>query len=339
MVDSIGGLHPDGSSMGIMEQEIGLIGFGEAGSTFALAGDWATAARIFDAKTDNAATRDAMLARYVEAGVSAADNLADALNAASLIVSLVTADQALAVAQEAAGLIAPGTIFCDLNSVAPQTKQAAAQAIKAAGGHYVDVAVMAPVDPARLNVPLLLSGVRAADAKARLQALGFAKTRVVGDAVGRASSIKMIRSVMVKGIEALTAECVLAASEADVLDEVLASLDASERARPWGVRADYNLDRMLVHGLRRAAEMEEVVKTLEGLDTGAAITRGTVERQRAIGALGIKVPPEGLGAKIDVIAKRKVEEFSLRHSREGGNPSPALAIVASLGNESPPSRG
>lgn len=286
-----------------MEQEIGLIGFGEAGSTFALAGDWAEAVHVFDTKTDDAATRDAMLARYAEVGVGGAQTLPDTLDGVALIVSLVTADQALAVAQAAAGLIAPGAIFCDLNSVAPQTKQAAALAIEAAGGHYVDVAVMAPVDPARLNVPLLLSGARAEEAEARLQALGFAKTRVVGDAVGRASSIKMIRSVMVKGIEALTAECVLAASQADVLDEVLASLDASERPRSWDVRADYNLDRMLVHGLRRAAEMEEVVKTLEGLGTGAAMTRGTVVRQRTIGGLGVKTPPDGLGAKIGAIAQ------------------------------------
>jgi 3-hydroxyisobutyrate dehydrogenase-like beta-hydroxyacid dehydrogenase len=157
---------------------------------------------------------------------------------------------------------------------------------------------MAPVDPARLNVPLLLSGARAQEAAQRLAALGFVNIRVVGDAVGRASSIKMIRSVMVKGIEALTAECVLAADAAGVLDEVLASLDASDKPRPWDARADYNLDRMLVHGLRRAAEMEEVVKTLDGLGTGAAMTRGTVERQRAIGALGIKQPPEGLTPKI-----------------------------------------
>lgn len=279
-----------------MTSDIALIGFGEAGSSFAAAGAWGARALAHD--------RDPARADIMrQLGVGCSDSLAGAVQDASLIVSLVTADQAPAVARDAATLMAPGTIFCDMNSVAPQTKQAAAALIEAAGGHYVDVAVMAPVDPARLAVPLLLSGAKAGEAEARLQALGFAKTRVVGDAVGRASSIKMIRSVMVKGIEALTAECVLAAGEADVLDEVLASLDASERARPWDVRADYNLDRMLVHGLRRAAEMEEVVKTLEGLGTGAAMTRGTVERQRAIGALGMKVPPDGLGAKIGAITQ------------------------------------
>ncbi|MDE0946701.1 MAG: DUF1932 domain-containing protein [Sphingobium sp.] len=317
-----------------MEQEVGLIGFGEAGSTFALAGDWAAAAHVYDAKTDAAATRDAMLAAYAQAGVLPARFLEDALDGVGLILSLVTADQALAVAKAAAALIAPGALYCDMNSVAPQTKQAAARAIEAVGAHYVDVAVMAPVDPARLNVPLLLSGGRAEDAQARLAALGFAKIRIVGADVGRASSIKMIRSVMVKGMEALTAECVLAAEAADVLDEVLASLDASEKAKPWGARADYNLDRMLVHGLRRAAEMEEVVKTLEGLGTGAAMTRGTVERQRAIGALGVKMPPEGLGAKI----ARVVCDSSLRHPREGGGPTPALAVAETLGDGFPPSR-
>lgn len=281
-----------------MEQLVGLIGFGEAGSTFAIAGAWGERAHVFDRKTGNGPERDAMLAAYKSAHVLGARFLDDALSGVDLILSLVTADQALAVAEAAAQCLPAGAIYCDMNSVAPQTKQAAARVIEAAGGHYVDGAVMAPVDPARLSVPLLLSGAQAEVAEARLAVLGFASTRVVGEAVGRASSIKMIRSVMVKGMEALTAECVLAAEAAGVRQEVLASLDASEKAKPWESRADYNLDRMLVHGLRRAAEMEEVVKTLDGLGTGAAMTRGTVERQRVVGALGVKAPPEGLAAKI-----------------------------------------
>ena len=108
----------------------------------------------------------------------------------------------------------------------------------------------------------------------------------------------MIRSVMVKGIEALTAECVLAADAAGVIEEVLASLDASPPQPGWHARADYNLDRMMVHGLRRAAEMEEVVKTLDALGTGSEMTRGTVARQRALGSLGLRDPAVGLAAKL-----------------------------------------
>ena len=125
-----------------------------------------------------------------------------------------------------------------------------------------------------------------------LRAAGFAKTRVVGDEIGRASAIKMIRSIMVKGIEALTAEMMLAATRADVVDEVLSSLDASEKNDSWFVRAEYNVERMTTHGLRRAAEMEESAKTLIGLDIEPLMTSGTVKRQREQAGKTIDFKPE-----------------------------------------------
>ncbi len=284
-----------------MERTICLIGFGEAGRTFAQAGAWRARAHAFDAKTDDEGARAEKLADYGDAGVSPCLTLADAVRPARLILSLVTADAALDVANAAARAIAPGALFLDMNSVAPQTKQAAAARIEAAGGAYVDVAIMAPVNPARLAVPLLLSGARAAEAGQALADFGFTNVRQVGDAVGRASAIKMIRSVMVKGLEALTAECALAAEAAGVRAEVLASLDASRSAGSWSERTAYNLERMMVHGLRRAAEMEEVVKTLEAFGTGSAMTRGTVERQRAIGLLGIDRPGATLDDRLEQI--------------------------------------
>jgi len=257
----------------------------------------------YDRKTDQPALADDKRDDYGMVGLRGCDSAAAAIDGAAAVLSLVTADQALLAAEGAA--IAPGALWFDMNSVAPDTKRAAAAAIAAKGGRYVDVAVMSPVLPARTGVPLLVSGAYAEVGAAYLTALGFADVRIVAGDVGRASAIKMIRSVMVKGIEALTAECVLAADRAGVLDEVLASLDASDKPKPWGERADYNLDRMLAHGLRRAAEMEEVVKTLDALGTGAAMSVGTVIRQRAIGSLGV-TPPAGLAAKLDLL-NRKAE--------------------------------
>ena len=125
-----------------------------------------------------------------------------------------------------------------------------------------------------------LSGPAAEDAQRALAGAGFTNVRVVGDDVGKASAIKMIRSVMVKGIEALTDEMMLAAEAAGVADEVLASLDASEKASAWAQKAAYNRERMATHGLRRAAEMEESAKTLSALGVEPVMTRGTVQRQR-----------------------------------------------------------
>lgn len=275
-------------------EKFALIGFGEAGSTFARAGGWEDWAQAYDIKADDPAARAAMLAAFADAVVTNAGTLACALSGATLALSLVTADQALVVAQAAAAHLEPGAIYCDMNSVAPQTKQTAARAIEAAGGHYVDVAVMAPVNPGRMAVLLLLSGPRAEDALAELTALGFTNARVVGDAVGRASTIKMLRSVMYKGVEALTAECLLACEKAGVTDEVLGSF-----GNDWSTGADYRLDRMMVHGVRRAAEMAEVVKTLEALGVEPLMTRGTVTRQREIGALAVNPVPPTLNEKLE----------------------------------------
>jgi 3-hydroxyisobutyrate dehydrogenase-like beta-hydroxyacid dehydrogenase len=250
-----------------MQAALSIIGFGEAGSTFALAAGWEDEACAFDIADKAEAYRDA--------GVQACPNLHDAVGNAGVILSLVTADAAQSVAEAAAQHISKDALYFDMNSVAPDTKRAAAKLIDAAGGRYVDVAIMAPVNPARLAVPLLLSGAYADDGAARLSALGFTNVRVVAGDVGRASSIKMIRSIMVKGQEALTAEMMLAAEEAGVADEVLASLGEG-----WASKADYNLERMRTHGQRRAAEMEEVAKTLSALGVAPVMTNGTIQRQR-----------------------------------------------------------
>jgi 3-hydroxyisobutyrate dehydrogenase-like beta-hydroxyacid dehydrogenase len=252
-----------------MERTHALIGFGEAGSTFAAAAGWGRAVAVWDLVS---ARRDAS----ATAGLSAASVAPEAVTGAPLVLSLVTADQSLRAARDYAPLLTPGAVWCDMNSVSPETKRASAEAVAAAGGRYVDVAVLAPVDPARLAVPLLLAGEAADEAGAMLRSIGFTNLRVVGAEVGRASAINMI-----KGIEALTDEMMAAAGRAGVVDEVVASLDASEKARPWSERAAYNLERMATHGLRRAAEMEEAASTLRALGVEPLMTTGTVLRQRA----------------------------------------------------------
>jgi 3-hydroxyisobutyrate dehydrogenase-like beta-hydroxyacid dehydrogenase len=280
-----------------------LIGYGEAASAFALGASWGPVARAFDVKPDKAAD-------YAKAGVTGCASLAEALAGVEAALSLVTADQCLAVAEAAARHIVPDALFFDMNSVAPHTKRAAAAVIDAAGGRYVDVAVMSPVYPAQMAVPLLMSGPYAAAGAASLTALGFSNVRTIGDDVGRASTIKMLRSVMYKGMEALTAECLLACQKAGVTDEVLGSFGNAKDSENWASGADYRLDRMMVHGLRRSAEMYESVKTLQGLGVEPMMTRGTAARQAEIGALGHVHPPEGLEAKLKLVAAHPEEPLS-----------------------------
>ncbi len=257
-----------------MSTPVTFVGFGEAASAFV--DGWTVsgrAVRAFDRKTGVPATREAKQADFHRLGVDGRSTMADAVAEAELVLCLVTADQAMAAAREAALSLSPGAMWFDMNSVAPDTKRAAARVIEAVGGRYVDVAVLSPVHPKQRAVPLLVSGPHAEEGAVRLLDLGFSNVTPIGGAVGAAAAVKMIRSVIVKGIEALSAECAIAADQAGVVDAVVASLNASDPGADWAARFDYNLDRMMVHGLRRAAEMEESRATLEALGVGSAMTR------------------------------------------------------------------
>lgn len=236
-----------------------VIGFGEAASAFVGDADWRGAVNAYD----------------VVEGRGTVGTLAEALGHANVVLSLVTADQALAAACAAAPLLAADALFLDMNSVAPGTKHAACDAVEACGGRYLDVAIMAPVHPGRLAVPLLVAGPHCDAGVMALAAIGFTDVRAIGRDVGRASTIKLIRSVMVKGVEALTEEMMLAAEAAGVADEVLASLGDG-----WLDKAAYNRERMATHGGRRAAEMEQAASTLASLGIEPVMTRATIVRQR-----------------------------------------------------------
>jgi 3-hydroxyisobutyrate dehydrogenase-like beta-hydroxyacid dehydrogenase len=221
-------------------------------------------------------------------------------------MSLVTADQATLAASSVAASLKPGAIFIDGNSVSPMTKRLNASLIEGGDGSYIDMAIMAPVDPAGLSVPMLLSGQAAEDAAEHLRQLGFSNVRVVGAEVGLASAIKMVRSIMVKGLEALTAEMVMAGARAGVLDEVLSSLGSH-----WEARVNYNLDRMLVHGGRRAAELEEVSAMLTELCLPSMMVDGATRYHRALGASGQAPPPDRLADKINLLAQLVSDAGSL----------------------------
>jgi 3-hydroxyisobutyrate dehydrogenase-like beta-hydroxyacid dehydrogenase len=263
----------------------------------------AGAATAFDIKSNSPRTAGRLHSDCRRLGVRPAARPVEAARDAEILLSLVTPDQALAAAKSVLVGMAPNALYFDFNSVAPQTKQAAADLVHRFGGRYVDVAVMAPVRPARLEVPLLVSGPHAKEGADALRALGFSP-RCAGAAVGDASTVKMLRSIVVKGMEALTSECFLAASAAGVAAEVAQSLGGSWPGTDWAAKADYDLDRMIVHGLRRAAEMEEAVATLERIGTGSGMSRATVAAQRAIGSLHLQ-PVKGLAAKARLVLGRR----------------------------------
>lgn len=258
---------------------IAFIGFGEAGGI--LAADLARehAVTIWDCKL-NGPAREAMGKKARDSRVQVGSSLAQALESATLVFSTVTAGEALKVAQQAAALLQPGQYFLDLNSVAPETKRQAAEHFLP--GAYIDVAVMAPVPPARLQTPLLIGGPQAEAIAPRLQGLGL-NARYGASTVGQVSAIKMCRSVIIKGLEALTTECLFAAREYGVEEEVLSSLHHSFPSLGWtGAFPDYLISRVAEHGIRRSEEMEEVVKTLRDVGSAGIMSEAIAKSQRQL---------------------------------------------------------
>jgi 3-hydroxyisobutyrate dehydrogenase-like beta-hydroxyacid dehydrogenase len=258
----------------IVLRRIALIGFGEAGSI--IGADLAAAGleiATYDILLDAPATRAAMLEKAQQAKVAARDSLDAAVAGADLVVSAVTAAASGLVAQAAARVLRPRQIFLDINSVSPATKRANAQTIEAVGADYVESAVMAAVPPLRLKVPMLLGGRRAAALAPALCRLGMSTTALT-DEIGVASAVKMCRSILIKGLEALTLESLWAARRLGAEKEVLASLQGTFPGMGWeGGLPDYLISRVAEHGRRRAAEMREVALTLEevGLEPTMAL--------------------------------------------------------------------
>jgi 3-hydroxyisobutyrate dehydrogenase-like beta-hydroxyacid dehydrogenase len=120
-----------------------------------------------------------------------------------------------------------------------------------------------------------------------MNTLGMIAELVEGG-IGAASSIKMVRSIMIKGLEALIAECVLAGHKAGVTDTVLASLEQTYPGFGWQDRAAYVFERMMVHGQRRAAEMREVALMVDQLGLDSAMSRASADWQQSIGELRLK---------------------------------------------------
>lgn len=260
---------------------IRFIGFGEAARAFtdSLIPHGGLRLSCFDIRQDGtieaaAAARGVEVSRTADAGLQEVD----------WVILAVTAASSLQAAQSVLPALAARHVVIDINSVSPSRKRDTAAEVGAAGAGYVDMAVMAPVHPRGHATPVLLAGSLPAGMTDRLRALGFSFS-VAGPAPGDATAIKMVRSLFVKGLEALTAQALLAAYRSGCLEPVVASLSGSFAGLGWPEFPEYQLERMLTHGTRRAAEMEESARTIDETGMSGNLAREVALMQARMGAL------------------------------------------------------
>ena len=285
-----------------------LIGLGEVGRILAedLLARGGTALSAWDPKFATAGSPPARAVADLPMRVGS--DAADAVRDAEVVISAVTAAQTMAAATAAAAGLDPGAVFLDLNSGSPSAKIEAARAIEAAGGLYVEAAVMSPAPPKRIAAPMLLGGPHAKAFLPRAQALGFAGARFYSAEIGKAAAAKLCRSVIVKGVEAILTESLLSARRYGVEADVLASLDDLFPGPDWKTLSRYMISRSIEHGIRRAEEMDEAARTVADAGIEPLMCRASVARQqwapRCAAALAYEDLEPMLDAMLDEIGGR-----------------------------------
>jgi 3-hydroxyisobutyrate dehydrogenase len=268
---------------------VGFIGFGEAGSCIAAGLRSAGVEQLcaFDIQTESSEFGPDIRRRAETSGTALVGSSRELVECTDVVFSTVTAAAALDAAKDMARFLKARHIYADLNSVSPAMKQEIGAVIQATGAGFVEAAIMSPVPPYGHRAPMLLGGA-AAERFVELFAPFGMRLEAIGDQIGRAAAIKMCRSVVVKGLEALLVECALAADRYGADERVFASLNESFPGLDWKKLADYMVGRVVVHGERRAHEMEEVAETLRAIGIDPIMAEAAARRQRATAELGLR---------------------------------------------------
>jgi 3-hydroxyisobutyrate dehydrogenase len=287
---------------------VALLGFGEAGSAIARGlcaeGGWRGDPRPGDnaprrlIAIDTALDKDARgialgkAARALEVAIS--DSYTEALGEADLVICAVQGENALDAATAAAPLLKKGAHYLDLCTVTGRMSGEDRAPIEAAGGRYIDVAVMGGFFKQGIKAPMLVAGEDVERVVAWMNASGF-EAKMLGTKPGSASSVKMIRSVLIKGVEALGVEAYVTAERQGILKEVMGCMGDVDQlgfANFVGMLVQTHI----VHAHRRWEEMGLVGQTLRETGVEPLMTE-VIERSHrrtvdaAIAPADGKVPP------------------------------------------------
>jgi 3-hydroxyisobutyrate dehydrogenase-like beta-hydroxyacid dehydrogenase len=274
----------------------GLVGFGEAGRAIggavAASGiDLAVHDRVLLDPERGPAVREAIIA----AGATPVEDLA-AFGDRDVVLSLVTPATAVPAAEGCAPHVRDGALYVDLNSTAPGDKLEVAAALP--GVRVVDgVMTGGGITLDAHRIPISLAGPDAAEAAGLLNGAGL-NAAVVGDEIGSAAALKMLRSVVVKGMEGLWVEALVAARERGVVEPLMAMIEETLDRYTTRDFATMLVTTHVAHAGRRQVEVRMARDTVAGTGVPPLLSDGVVARHersaRGLAAAGREpgvVPP------------------------------------------------
>jgi 3-hydroxyisobutyrate dehydrogenase-like beta-hydroxyacid dehydrogenase len=281
----------------MMEKPVlGFIGFGEA--AFHICGGLHETSKppvlAFDLMALDEKLGPLIQERAAGTGVVLVDSLKTLIGKAGFILCATSAKYALPIAAEAVRFLKPGKVYADLNSASPMVKRKIAETIAPSGAAFADAAVMELVPPCRHLVPIAASGTGARQFADALNGIGM-KVQYISGSAGSSSSMKMFRSIFIKGFTALLLETLIASHEAGVDKQVMESITGTLARNSPEQLANMLINRSAVAAARRIGEMEDVVATLKDMNLESFASQATVKRLQWIRDIGLK---EYFGGKV-----------------------------------------
>jgi 3-hydroxyisobutyrate dehydrogenase-like beta-hydroxyacid dehydrogenase len=225
----------------------------------------------------------------------------DLVSDCTLVISAVPGSAAEEVFEQALPHLSRDTLYVDLTAAAPEVKEAAA----ARHGCYADGAVLGTVATSGAAVPIAAAGEGAERFRDLVSPAGL-NVSVLDGPAGTAARLKLVRSVYMKGRDALVLEMMLAARKLGVEDEVARSIAGPGEQVPFTELAERVLRALAVHAGRRSQELESAAELLRELGVDPVVTEAGADRLSRISGLrerfGGERPDTG-SATLDAISE------------------------------------
>jgi 3-hydroxyisobutyrate dehydrogenase-like beta-hydroxyacid dehydrogenase len=266
-----------------------FIGFGELGSSLAggLGHSGVHLIRAYMRERSQPAAAAALAQRLHRAGVHRSASLEEAIAGATAVLSVVPASASREVVESCAPLLDAGAYYVDLTAAAVADKREAAVLVGRAGALYVDVAVLGTVSTSGFEVPIVASGPGARGWQALVNPEGLAVEAIDAPA-GHATLLKLLRSIYMKGRDALIVEMMLTARRYGLEDRVAASIQGPGERVTFPALAERVLCAVAVHAERRADELRGSSQIVREAGVDPVMTRAGSEVLRRLAGLDLR---------------------------------------------------
>ena len=267
--------------------KIGFIGFGEAAYYLALGlkeeglGGIRAADAMQDHPTRGALVRD----RAREAGVELLPDNRAVAEWADMVWCVTPAQFARAALESVLDVLRPEQLYVDLSSSTPAAKAALGELAAGTGVRFADGAMLGSLPASRHKVQIIACGPGAEAFKEAMDPWGM-KIQLHPGAPGAACAIKLVRSIYMKGLEALLLELLEGAEAYGVTEDVLPTVCATMDKDPFREILDRLVTGMAIHCKRRGDEIRGSVEMLREAGIDPWMCEAAAQRHQALEPYG-----------------------------------------------------